>query len=332
MEKIRCKMCGSLETDVFYEDVKGYGIEKCFDLRKCSSCKTIFTYPFLSDEILSTYYDTQQVAFNGLGTDYLVIDYLKHREKYWKDLGYIGRVKEILKFYPEAKSILDVGCGAGFFLDCARENGLETFGLEISNWGFGVASRELKLNVLKSTLAKIGPKVLPPLDVITMYDVLEHSDNPVRDMNLSYNMLKKGGIVVINVPNVDSFISHLTKKYWNKLIPPNHTFHFSAETLTKLLTKTRFRVIAMSTNNGDSGELVGEVASTPWRLIGRVFSHVENAYSLRMEPISQHKNITLALVKGSRKTFSQFRFVGDIIKPLLIKYNKGEGLHIIVQK
>ncbi|HXP52937.1 MAG TPA: methyltransferase domain-containing protein, partial [Bacteroidia bacterium] len=55
------------------------------------------------------------------------------------------------------------------------------------------------------------------------------------------SMLKKGGYLVIQVPQIDSFIAKNQKVNW-KMLGTDHVNYFSKKTLTKLLEDNGFKV------------------------------------------------------------------------------------------
>lgn len=57
-----------------------------------------------------------------------------------------------------------------------------------------------------------------------------------------YRVLKKGGNLIIGVPNIDSFLAKLGKELWSDLDVPRHLFHFNPITIKNLLNKTGFLV------------------------------------------------------------------------------------------
>lgn len=328
----KCKVCGSWSWTDVYTDVPGFGIDRKFTIHRCAGCGTVATSHPLRDRELSRYYDSQAVAFNGKGDDKLVESYLRNREDYWYRLGYYNRLAEIRRVFPKAKTILDIGCAAGFFLDFLREHGYETYGLEVSAWGHGIATKKLHLNVKKAHVSELKEGELPPIDVVTMYDVLEHTEDPRADLVVIKDLMEYDGKIIINLPNIDSFISRVTGSQWNKLIPPNHTFFFTAKTLRHLVEDVGFDFVSASTNNGTSSELAAELGASFWRLLGFIFPPLAQAYTCKDLPFREHKGVLVAMVKLTKKICSYLGFLVVPIMPFLTLFKKGEGLHLIAEK
>ncbi len=131
------------------------------------------------------------------------------------------------------------------------------------------------------------------------------------------------------MPNIDSKISNSTKAYWNKLSPPDHTFHFNIESISYLLNKNGYRPISIKTNSGDPGESLSQLAIGFWVKMSKHNKKVNTALSKLNKPLARNKSILITIIKGSRKAAY---YLGPTIKPALKhwnKKNKGEGLNII---
>lgn len=328
--EVKCKICNSKKCKLIYNDVDGYRIDRSFDLYKCLNCNIVFTKLDLSDKEIQQYYDKMEIAFNGAESEKTIKNYVGSKKKFWKLLGYKDRIDEIKKFHPNAKILLDVGCGAGFFLDYAKFRGYEVYGIEISDWGYQAANKKLNIKVFKSDLDEIPKGAIPTPDVITMYDVLEHSLDPKLMLSRSYRLLKKDGILIINLPNISSFVSKINGKYWNKLIPPNHTFHFNKETLFNLVQSSKFKTEMIKTNNGSLVELAAEVVSSMWLIPAKVIPRIGYEYGKREGPAG--RNFTRLSIKATRKMFSAF---GHFVLPLALVLawtGNGEGIRMVARK
>ena len=137
--------------------------------------------------------------------------------------------------------LLDFGCGWGFFLGVARERGWEPYGLDPLP-GHAVHAR-----------AKFGATVVtdilrddtfPPnfFDAITAFQVFEHLPDPAGDLARLHRMLKPGGVILIEIPNIDTWSARLLGPRHRHFVQDHLTF-FSARTLALLLEKHGFQVL-----------------------------------------------------------------------------------------
>ncbi len=139
--------------------------------------------------------------------------------------------------------ILDVGCATGTFLVGMRTLGRwQVEGVEINPQVAEAARNRFGLQVHTGTLEEAA---LPParFDAVTMWDVLEHVHDPTHTLQEIHRILKPGGIVVIRVPNLDSWDVKLFGTNWAGYDAPRHLYVFTRRTLTALLRKTGFRVV-----------------------------------------------------------------------------------------
>ena len=102
----------------------------------------------------------------------------------------------------QKKSLLDVGCGNGYFLEMATRNGWEVTGVEISENAVR-QSREVigEGNILRGTLAEENLKD-DSYNAITLWDVLMFSNDLETEIEECYRLLKRGGKIGIRVRNV----------------------------------------------------------------------------------------------------------------------------------
>jgi len=143
-----------------------------------------------------------------------------------RKLIFSWHLSKLLKKKPDLKTILDFGCGFGYFLAICDQAGLETYGLEISDYAIGKTRQFTKAKIGKIT----DPSFLPQkIDAITAFDVLEHLENDKAMLDLIYHRLAKRGVFYGTTPNSDFFLNPLLGKndlthinihnssYWDKL-------------------------------------------------------------------------------------------------------------------
>jgi SAM-dependent methyltransferase len=127
--------------------------------------------------------------------------------------------------------LLDVGCASGLFLRHAMDAGWDVVGVEPAEELCRTA-RELlgpQAEVYGSTLQSI---YLPPasFDAITLWDVLEHVSEPVSFLERCASVLKPGGLLFANVPDLDSWQSRALGSRWPLLLP-EHLNYFNPGSL-----------------------------------------------------------------------------------------------------
>lgn len=328
----KCNICGSVKKLSLHNKVKGYDTAKYYSIVACKSCNTVQTYPFPSDKELTEYYGEQSIAYNGNGGDQFINDYINNKSGYWDKLNLRSRLAEINLYAPNAKSVLDIGCGAGLYIDYLRSKGFKVQGIELSEWGYKSATKKLGLKVHNTPLRKSTIKT-NSIDVITMYDLLEHTRSPLLELKHIKKLLGDDGLLIINVPNFDSFISNKTGSQWNKLIPPNHLYHFTTDSLTNILNKSGFKIISIATNNGDAKEFNGELfASLISSTLGIIYPQIKKSYNQRFTPLERESIVAYKIIRAAQKLGEMLWFMAVPFMMILNKMNKGEGIHIIASK
>lgn len=147
--------------------------------------------------------------------------------------------------------MLDVGCGAGAFMYRLKELGWETHGVETDS-SASEAARKLGLDVRTATLEQAGyPE--EHFDIVTAIHVLEHIHSPISFMEEMWRVLRPGGLLYIEVPNLRSFNFRIFGRNWFHLDAPRHLCSYWQRPLMRLLRATGFRVMRIHYNSGTIG-------------------------------------------------------------------------------
>jgi SAM-dependent methyltransferase len=138
------------------------------------------------------------------------------------------------------RTLLDVGAYIGVFVEEATKAGWNAMGVEPSAWCTKIAA-EQGINVLQGTLDHPSLQA-QQFDVITLWDVIEHVDDPPGELRKAYELLVPGGVVVIHTMNIDSLTAILMGKRWPWLLDMHVNF-FSKKSLCQLLESLGFHVL-----------------------------------------------------------------------------------------
>ena len=316
MRNISCNLCGENNTKLKYKIGK-------YHLVECQNCGLVYLNPQPDENEIAKEYEDQKIVFSG-GEEKILDDYLANKQKYWKD--YKKRLAAIEKVFGVSKGkILDIGCAGGFFLDYLKYSGWQTYGVELSKWGAETCQKKLGLNVFNGNLNQANFKD-NFFDVITMYDVLEHTQEPAKELIEVKRILKKDGLLIINVPNIDSFVSKLNKEKWNKLIPGQHLYFFTPQTLKKMLSKYNFTTISLKTLTGETKETGLQILGSPLGLASPSdSSKAVNFYRKHRKWLSWIKKVVKTVINIFSLIFIPF------INWILIKFGKGEGINILAR-
>jgi SAM-dependent methyltransferase len=148
---------------------------------------------------------------------------------------------ERISRYKTCGSLLDVGCGPGFFLSVARRN-FSVTGIDFSEDAAKYAGSRFGLDV---TCWDFESMHLPfdHFDVITMFSFLEHFPRPSEALNRAFRALRGGGLLVVAVPNIQGLLRYILGKAWRGFSFPEHLFFFTKKHMWELLNRAGFGAI-----------------------------------------------------------------------------------------
>ena len=142
------------------------------------------------------------------------------------------RHRKILQRYAtQPGRILDIGCASGRFLAECAAAGWTVVGLEPSE-SLCEEARQLlggRARILQTTLQEADfPE--SGFDAVTMWDVLEHVPSPREFLQKAVSLVRPGGLLLANVPNLDSLQARVMRGRW-PLFLPEHLNYFNRESL-----------------------------------------------------------------------------------------------------
>lgn len=139
---------------------------------------------------------------------------------------------------PEGGRVLDVGCASGAFLVTARACGWVVTGVEPDPKSIANA-QSLDLDVHQGGLEVFDGKS-NVFDVITICHVIEHVHEPLETLVDMYRLLKPGGQLWLETPNIESVGHNYFGRNWRGLEPPRHLAVFSPRSLRMALERAGF--------------------------------------------------------------------------------------------
>jgi len=226
--RIPCAICGGTAIRELYLKM-GYSIGRCL------ACGLIQANPRAPQETILSRYSRDyfwKEYLPSLG----VIDGQYDLDQF--DLRYRAMLEMIAARTP-GRRLLEVGCGAGFFLKAAERAGWTAEGIELSEeaWRFGTERLHVRI---QRERADVAPVQAASFDVAAMFDVIEHLFDPRAVLAAAARALVPGGTLVITTPNINSASRYLLGPHWAVLSPREHVYYFSENSLGGLLKTAGF--------------------------------------------------------------------------------------------
>jgi len=229
----RCLACGGTRLRLLHR-IHGYAIGQC------PRCLLAHTLNVRLDPAL--FYDhayfVSPDAPKGY-SDYLALAAAMDRTNQ-------ARLRRLFRLVPAAQTLLDVGCGPGFFVKAAADAGLQACGLEVSEFAARYGREQLRQRIVTGPidaehLAGIGGG----FDLITLWDAIEHLPAPDEALNLLAGRLEPGGVLTLSTGDIGSLAARASGPRWHLYNLPEHLWFFSVPSLQRLLRQAGLRVIRL---------------------------------------------------------------------------------------
>ncbi|MHC4322553.1 MAG: class I SAM-dependent methyltransferase [Planctomycetota bacterium] len=244
LEHVDCNLCGSNNYEIIYppeyekanldnltETFRSSGDEILIDqLVRCRECGLQYLNPRLRQDIILENYSG--------GTDKTFISQVESRECTF------AKCLDLIEHHMPGKGkILDIGTAGGSFLGIANQRGWEVMGCEPNTWLAEWGSKHYNITIQPGTVFDMNLKE-GSFDVVTLWDVLEHTPDPKAVLNECRRLLRPDGLLVVNFPDIGSSIARLMGRKWVFLLSV-HLYYFTFDTMIKMLKENGFDVIRL---------------------------------------------------------------------------------------
>lgn len=224
MKEIPCILC-----DIYSDQIAIR--ENGYTGKRCPECGLIYISPRPSlEEIIDLYgHNSAHItAEEHIFDEYRKRLYAKHHIKKLKKLVQSG-------------NLLEIGAGAGFFLDEARKSGFTPYGLEFNSTQGDFMRDTLGIPCEERPLSTdiFGGKTF---DAIYHCDVISHLFDPVPDFKIMNRLLNKGGTLFFETGNFAE-VDSAYYRYIKTFMYPDHLFFFGLDNLKTLLSESGFELV-----------------------------------------------------------------------------------------
>lgn len=240
-----CLVCGSAEHHMLYRPEKSPG-----PIFACQRCGFVFVKIIEDDKAIiddgKPFHVSEEFLRSSNVNDLVGCWEVSHLPSKLAEapalrLNALDALNRINHFRSPPGRLLDFGCGWGFFLGAAKEGGWSIFGLEPLPGHAIYARGQFGAEVISDILRD---STYPPefFDVVTAFQVFEHLPDPSGDLAKLVKLLKPGGLVLIEVPNIDTWGVRLLGKKHRHYVH-DHLNFFSPRTLSQLYENHGLNVV-----------------------------------------------------------------------------------------
>ena len=259
-------------------------------LVKCANCSFVFAHKIPSTEELVACYDTYPT---------LTISPIT-----------IKRYNELLDGFEKKKrtnNILDLGCGQGFFIETAKKRGWNVYGTEYRKQAIETCLAK-GLNIHSGGLND-SPYPNNFFDIITSFEVIEHINNPVLELEKIHQLLVSDGYLYATTPNFNSLNRIFLGKNWCIIGFPDHLSYYTPKTINHLFTKSKFNKVSLKTTGFSYASIKNELKNS--QAATRI---LDEQFRAKTE-----KSTFMAIAKQVVNAFLTLFGTGDTIKALYKK-------------
>jgi SAM-dependent methyltransferase len=233
-----CPWCGSTDLSVRLRTsdlIQGKPGQ--FTLEQCGTCQHIFQNPRLTPAGLDFYY---RDFYDGLGQR------LWERSFAVQTRSYHGRA-EMAGLFTTPKVWLDVGSGYGHFCRAARKVWPDTVfdGLDQGASVEEGRQRGWLDRSYRGEFIGLVDELVGQYDVVSMHHYLEHTREPLDELDIAAKILPSGGYLLIEVPDPEFRLGRFLGRFWIPWFQPQHQHLIPVGNLTAALTDRGFSLVAV---------------------------------------------------------------------------------------
>ncbi|ABG60736.1 class I SAM-dependent methyltransferase [Cytophaga hutchinsonii] len=203
-----------------------------FELLECFCCGLIHTSPQPSETEIGKYYQSDNYVSHS-DTKEGLINKIYHIARKIA----LNRKASIISDFHKKTSLLDIGCGTGYFAAHMQRRGYTVSVMEPDPGAAEQAKQKLNVDPYTTLEAVQGT-----YKTITMWHVFEH----VLDINKTFekieSLLDTDGVLVLAVPNPESPDAKLYKENWAAYDVPRHVYHYKKTVIKQIANRYDLKV------------------------------------------------------------------------------------------
>lgn len=235
LEINKCPLCGKEQFDEVMVCTDHYATGESFRICRCKTCGFLFTQAAPAETEIGRYYESPDYISHS-DTRSGLINRIYHQVRQHM----LSRKAHLIKRYSGLSQghLLDIGTGTGYFSHFMKKKGWEVNATEKSSQARLFAQEHFGLKVdSPETLGAYKDKAF---DVITLWHVMEHLEHLNETWETLSRLLKDRGVLIVAVPNPDSFDAQKYGEMWAAYDVPRHLWHFTPSAMQQFGIKHGF--------------------------------------------------------------------------------------------
>jgi len=241
-ESVPCNLCGSADLETIYDARADLERDPRLADKFRASSDELLTLPLVRCRQCSLLFVNPRIASGAMldgyasGADPTYVSQMPARLRtFARTIAYIDRLR------PARGRLLDIGTAAGAFLKAATDDGWNVTGIEPNAWLANWGRNEYGVTIHVGSIDEVA---LPPasFDVVTLWDVIEHTPDPLHVLRRAHGLLKPGGLLVVNYPDVGSWVARAMGRKW-PFLSSVHLYYFTRSTIRAALDRAGYETI-----------------------------------------------------------------------------------------
>ena len=230
-----CPLCGGQQLEHALTCTDHYASGETFEVVRCVHCGFLMTQNAPVEAEIGRYYETPDYI-SHTDTQKGLMNRVYHGVRRWMLSRKAVLVKRVSKM--SKGRLLDYGTGTGYFADAMTRKGWQVQAIEKSPQARAFALQRFGLNVDAETALPAYSDA--SFDVVTLWHVMEHLEHLNEMWQTLHRILKDRGVLVVAVPNPDSYDARKYGEWWAAYDVPRHLWHFTPSAMQQFGSKHGF--------------------------------------------------------------------------------------------
>jgi 2-polyprenyl-3-methyl-5-hydroxy-6-metoxy-1,4-benzoquinol methylase len=310
----KCPLCDNHGSKRLFTTIYN---QSTYVIRQCNKCNLAWTVPL--NDGSKDIYNNKQYYGKGENKFIPILQNIRNSLSQMRAKRYLSLIHKS----GRRPRILDIGCAEGRLLQSFLEYGCECYGIEHKSYP---RERFLDSDRITYITGDIDSIELEKgsFDIIILWHVLEHMDNPGDVIKRICDLLTPEGIVVIAVPNFSCIEAGIFKANWFHLDIPWHKYHFTKKSLQYLFSKNYLEILSTTTFCIEQG---------PYGLLQSVLNHTGFKKNSLYETIKGNYFCCTPLSLISQLLIAIIVFIPCLIISYLTSVaGKGSSIKLVLRK